>query len=109
MLRDFRYAIRTLRQNPGFALVAIISLALGIGANSAIFSMADGILLRPLPVPHPSEVIAVQSQMRGESLASISQYFGLSYPCFRDHRDKGQSFSGLAAVGFASFGFATRR
>ena len=48
MIRDFRYAIRVLRQNPGFAMTAIISIALAIGANSAIFAMADGIMLRPL-------------------------------------------------------------
>jgi hypothetical protein len=50
MLRDLRYALRTLQRNPGSAAVAIISLALGIGANSAIFSLADFILLRPLPM-----------------------------------------------------------
>jgi predicted permease len=109
VLHDLRYAIRSLRQNPGFALVAIISLALGIGANSAIFSLADGILLRPMAVPHPSEVIQVQAQLRGESLASLSQYSGLSYRDFRDLRERGRSFAGLAAVGFAPFGFATQR
>ena len=70
MLNDFRYALRTLRQNPGFALVAIISLALGIGANAAIYSMADAFLLRPMAVPRASEVMAVLSQMRGENRAS---------------------------------------
>jgi predicted permease len=109
VLHDLRYAIRSLRQNPAFALVAIISLALGIGANSAIFSLADGILLRPMAVPHPSEIIQVQSQLRGETLASISEYSNLSYGDYRDLRDKGQSFAGLAAVGYTAFGFATQR
>ena len=109
MLHDLRYAIRTLRQNPGFALAALVSLALGVGANSAVFSLADGILLRPMPVPHPSEIIQVQAQLRGESFASISQYSALSYRDFRDLRDRGQSFAGLSAVGFVPFGFATQR
>jgi hypothetical protein len=65
MLNDFRYALRTLRQNPGFAVVAIFSLALGIGANSAIFSFADALLLRPLPVPQPSRVVSIVSRWRG--------------------------------------------
>jgi hypothetical protein len=57
MFQDLRYALRMLRHNPGFALVAILSLALGIGANAAIFSFADYVLLRSLPVPNASEII----------------------------------------------------
>ena len=57
MFRDFRHAARALAKSPGFALVAIDSLALGIGANSAIFSLADGALLRPMPVPNTSQLM----------------------------------------------------
>lgn len=67
MLHDLRYALRTLRQNPGFALIAILSLALGIGATAAMFSSADGLVLRPLPVPDAAGVITVRSQLRGQT------------------------------------------
>jgi predicted permease len=109
MLKDFRYAIRTLRKSPGFALVAIISLALGIGANSAMFSLADALLLRPLPVPHGSDVIVVQSQLRGETLGGIAPYSGLSYPDFKDLRDRNKSYTGLVASLYSQFGFATEK
>ncbi|MGA2591540.1 MAG: ABC transporter permease [Bryobacteraceae bacterium] len=109
MFSDLRYALRTLRKSPGFALVAIISLALGIGANSAMFSLADAMLLRPLPVPHASELILVQSHLRGESLGGLAEYFGLSYPDFKDLRDRNKSFAGLAASEYSRFGFATEK
>ena len=105
MLNDLRYALRTLRHNPGFALVAIISLALGIGANAAIFSLVEFLLLRPLPVPHASEVVVVQAQLRGESTGFIQQA-GLSYPDFIDFERKNKSFAGLVASQYFPFGFA---
>jgi macrolide transport system ATP-binding/permease protein len=107
MFHDFRYALRTLRKNAGFALVAIISLALGIGANSAIFSLADVLVLRPMPVPHPSQVILVQSQLRGESLGGGAlQNSPLSYPDFLDLRNRSKSYTGLTASKYSPFGFA---
>jgi predicted permease len=109
MLSDLRYALRTLRKSPGFALVAIISLALGIGANSAMFSLADALLFRPLPVPHASELILVQSYLRGEAVGGISQFSGLSYPDFKDLRDRNKSYTGLAASQYSQFGFATEK
>ena len=109
MFNDLRYALRTLRKSPGFALVAIISLALGIGANSAMFSLADAVLLRPLPVPHASEFIVVQSHLRGESVGGLAQYSGLSYPDFKDLRDRNKSYTGLAASQYSQFGFATEK
>ncbi|MGC9970792.1 MAG: ABC transporter permease [Bryobacteraceae bacterium] len=103
MLNDFRYAFRTLRQNPGFALVAILSLALGIGANSAIFSFADALLLRPLPVPQPSRVVSVVSRWRGEGFGE------LSYKDYIDFRNKSRSFEGFAALQLIRVGFATSK
>ena len=101
--------MRTLRKSPGFALVAIVSLALGIGANSAMFSLADALLLRPLPVPHASDLIVVQSQLRGESIGGIAPYSGLSYPDFKDLRDRSKSYTGLVASLYSQFGFATEK
>src|SRR5262245_66304186 len=100
MLNDIRYAYRTLRENPGLALSAILSIALAIGANSAIFSMADALLLRPLPVPDAAKVVTVRSR-------TPSGTFGnLSYPDFTDFRDKNHSFQGLVAYDLAPAGFA---
>jgi len=109
MLKDFRFALRTLRQNPGFALVAIISLALGIGANAAIYSFADALLLRPMAVPNAAGVMAVQSQMRGESIGGLPTYAPVSYPDYRDLRDRSQSFAGLTAAEYAPFGFSATK
>jgi macrolide transport system ATP-binding/permease protein len=106
MLHDLRYAVRSLRKSAGFSLVAILSLALGIGANSAIFSLANGILLRPMPVPHPSRVIVVQSILRGESLGGMFAYSAVSYPDFADLRKRSSSFAALAASDYSPFGFA---
>jgi macrolide transport system ATP-binding/permease protein len=109
MLNDLRYALRTLRKNPGFALVAIVSLALGIGATASIYSVADVLLLRPMPVPRASEVMTVQSQIRGESIGGLTNYIGVSYPDYRDLRDRSQTFAGLTATQFNAFGFAAEK
>src|SRR5437016_3474885 len=107
MLKDIRYAFRALRQSPGFALTAIVSIALAIGANSAIFSLADGVLLRPLPVRNPSEVVtirAVAPTLNSSLLAGSG--LEISYPDFIDFRDKSQSFSGMFVYRLTGVGFA---
>jgi len=106
MMHDLRYALRMLERNPGFALVAIISMALGIGSNTAIFSLADYVLLPRLAVTDPSAIMVVQSQFRGESIGNIFQYSGLSNPDFEDFQKKSNSFAGLTASQYLQFGFA---
>ena len=102
MFKTLRFALRMLAKSPAFALIAISSLAIGIGATSAMFSFADALILRPLPVMEPSRVAAVTS--------AASSAFGtnttLSYPDYRDYRDLNRSFDGLVAANNASFGFA---
>ncbi|MBV9302212.1 MAG: ABC transporter permease [Acidobacteriaceae bacterium] len=102
MLQTLRFALRMLRKNPGFTLVAVCSLAIGIGANSAIFSWSDALLTRPLPVPRPSEVVAVRSS----SPSQFSQ--SLSYRDYLDFRDRNKTFEGLMAYSLFPFGFAEK-
>lgn len=90
---DVRVAMRALRRNPGFAAVAVITLALGIGATTAIFSIVDGVLLRPLPVGDPDRLVAVFETNPGRSIEEV----GPSGPNFLDWRAETRSFSGMAA------------
>jgi putative ABC transport system permease protein len=91
ILGDIRYSLRALRGQPAFVAVAVLSLALAIGANTAIFSFADALLLRPLPVRNPAAVFDVTSA------TPDNPFEGMSFPDYRDLREKSRSFSGLAA------------
>jgi len=95
MWTDLRYALRTLRQSPLFAAVAVASLALGIGANTAIYSLMDHYLLRPLPVERPHEL--VQLDETGVNRGFRAGERTLSYPMFRDLRAQTRTLSGLIA------------
>src|ERR1017187_10680631 len=80
---DIRYALRSLRRNPGFTCVAVASLALGIGVNTAIFSLVDQLLLWSVPARHPGQLVNVAG---GRSD---------TYPFYREYRDRNQVFSGM--------------
>ncbi|HZQ19092.1 MAG TPA: ABC transporter permease [Terriglobales bacterium] len=97
LLQDLRYALRQLRKNPGFTAVAILTLALGIGANTAIFSIVNGVLLNPLPFPHADQLIAL-----GENKANFENG-SISYPNFRDWQKENRSFSSVAVSRIFSF------
>jgi predicted permease len=102
MFRSLRHALRMLRKNPGFTLVAVGSLAIGIGATSASFSIADVLLFRPLPVLEPSRVVTVAPARQGAFGADSA----ISYPDYRDFRDANRSFEGLVASSLSAFGFS---
>jgi predicted permease len=99
--QDIRYAIRILFKNPGFTLIATLSLALGIGANSAIFSLADALLLRPLPILEPSSVVDISTTTPDNPFGSVS------YPNFRDLQAKSQSFDTMVAFELSTLSVAT--
>jgi putative ABC transport system permease protein len=113
LLQDVSYAIRQLRKSPGFALTAILTIALGIGANTAIFSLLDQALLRALPVRDPGSLVVLEGTGKAwEGHSSISggdseAYF--SYPMYKDLRDKNQAFDGLIAMFQTGIGVAWKQ
>jgi putative ABC transport system permease protein len=105
VLQDVRYGVRVLARSPGFTAIAVVSLAIGIGANCAIFSFADALLLRPLPVARPNEVLTVGSRSSLEALDASS--LAASYRDYLDIRDRNRTFEGLGAFTFMTAGVAT--
>jgi putative ABC transport system permease protein len=95
LLRDLRYALRTLARNPGFTCVSILALALGIGANSAIFTVVNSVLLQPLRFQKPEQLIVV----RERNLKGGFPQFSVSPGNYLDFRDHNHAFSGMAAFG----------
>ncbi len=97
-LADLRYAFRTLAKSPGFTLIAILSLALGIGANTAMFSFVDAVLLRPLPVPASTRIVEIDSTAPGTRLGSMS------YPDYTDLRDQTRTLEALVCYSLLPIG-----
>lgn len=83
--QDVRYAVRLLRNSPAFTLVSVLSLALGVGANALVFSIVNALVLKPLPVLRPQEVVFLQPGR-----------YSMSFPAYRDYRDRNVTFEGLA-------------
>ena len=101
VMQDLRIAARTLRKSPGFAAIAILTLALGIGANTSLFSVVNGVLLNPLPYPYPDQIVSLAGWFPG-----FDQGFGegaISYPDFLDWVRLNHTFSSLAAYRHDSF------
>src|SRR5579863_4278972 len=97
LLQDLRCGARTLRKAPGFAAVAILTLALGIGVNTALFSVVNGVLLNPLPYAQPNQLVTIHESKANFATGSIS------WPNFRDWRDDNQTFSSMAIYRRNSF------
>jgi len=106
LLKDLRFATRQLVRSPGFAIIAILSLALGIGANTAIFTLLNAILLRPLPVQNPNELLLFGNGTARGSTGSVPQGHTklFSYSFFNEFKHKDTSFSGVAAIDSIQFG-----
>ena len=101
ILQDVRYAVRMLLKNPGFTLVAVLTLAFGIGANTTIFSVVSSVLLKPLPYSNPEGLVKVWSRFTGIGLPNDLNWF--SAPEFRDLSQQNRSFSDVAVIGGDSY------
>src|SRR6201992_2865675 len=94
VLQDVRYCLRSLRRTPGFTITVILTLALGIGANTAISSIVDAVLLRPLPFPHAEQLVRVIDNLPGLNLRNV----GMSVPELQDLQQRSGIFQDLSAI-----------
>ena len=100
LLRDLRYTFRMFARNPGFTAIVLLTLALGIAANTAVFSVVSAILLRPLPgIRHPDRLVSLYRIQNGQT------FDDMGYPDYRDYRDRNQSFAGIAAHSAVALSF----
>jgi len=104
LLKDMRYALRSLRKRPGFALVVVLTLTLGIGANTAIFSVAYAVLLAPLPYHEPDQLVALWAKNDQKKLTQQP----VSYPNIKDWKERNQVFAQLAGLRGESFSLTDR-
>jgi hypothetical protein len=110
LMQDLGFSLRQIRRSPGFTVTAVLTLALGVGANTAIFSLLDQALLRSLPVRAPAELVILSSPSKAWEGSSSDNGAGVersfSYPMYRDLRDRGTAFDGLIATSPADIGIA---
>src|SRR5271170_355957 len=108
LIQDLRYSLRQIKRSPGFMITAVLTLALGVGANTAIFSLLDQALLRSLPVQAPEQLVILSGTGNAWDGHSSNHGAGveksLSYPMYRDLRDRGAAFDGLIATSPAGIG-----
>src|SRR5262249_55079964 len=100
--QDLRYSIRMLSKNPGFAFVAVFTLALGIGANSAIFSVVNAVLLRPLRFKDPDQVVRIWEKLPQGGTGTVS------VPNLKDWREQNDVLAGMAAYSFVNFNLQSK-
>src|ERR1051326_6518907 len=103
-MNDLRYALRSLAKNPGFSAIAIVTLALGIGANTAIFSAVDAVLLKPLPYPNADRLVSLDTKVPGPG----KDIFGssMSYPDIQQLQALTRDFAGVAAYRDARYNYS---
>src|SRR4030095_16645851 len=105
LIQDLKHGARTLLKNPGFTFVAIVSIAIGVGANAAMCSVADALVLRPLPLPRPGEVMTVSAVPPVQGLRNPA----MSYRDYLDVRQGTRSFDRLAAYQLVAVAFGTAK
>ncbi len=101
LFKDIRYGLRSLWKRPGFTAVALITLALGIGANTTVFSLLDAVMLRPLPISNPEQMVEIATRTSGGGL-----HPDFSYPLYAALRDSSPEFEGMIAYADTSFGLS---
>lgn len=110
LMQDLRFSLRQIRRSPGFMVTAVLTLALGVGANTAIFSLLDQALLRSLPVRAPEQLVILSSPSKAWEGSSSDNGAGedksFSYPMYRDLRDRGTAFDGLIGTSPAEVGIS---
>ena len=106
MLQDLRFALRRLRKNPGFSAIAIVTLALGIGANTAVFSAVDAVLLKPLPYPDADRLVSLDTKVPGPGKDIYGS--SMSYPDLQQLQSLTRDFAGVAAYRDTRYNYASR-